>query len=90
MRFLLGGIYVLGTFLGNSSTVLNIGFWAILKGRPSEIIRSDISILRRVSLEVINFLELPSIPKTSETFENFLELLSYDIFDAEEKPWIKD
>ena len=29
-------------------------------------------------------------PKTSEPFEKLLELLSYDIFDAEDKPDIKD
>ena len=29
-------------------------------------------------------------PKTSEPFEKLLELLSYDIFDAEEKPDIID
>ena len=52
---MLGGIYVLEMFLERSSTFLNLGFWEILKGRPSEIIRSDISIVRRVSLEVINF-----------------------------------
>ena len=52
---MLGGIYVLETFLDNSSTFLNLGFWARLKGRPSEIIRSAIAIVRRVSLEVINF-----------------------------------
>ena len=90
IRFLLGGIYVLETFLDKYSTFLNLGFWEILKGRPSEIIRSAIAILRQLSLEVINFWELPSIPKTSEPFEKLLELLSDDIFDAEEKPDIKD
>ena len=29
---------------------------------------------------------MPSIPKISETFEELLELLSDDIFDAEDKP----
>ena len=72
MSFLLGGIYVFGNFLDNSSTLLNPVFWAILKGKPSEIIISDIEIVRRVWLEVINFWELPSIPKTSEPFENIL------------------
>ena len=33
---------------------------------------------------------MPSIPKTSEPFEKILELLSDDIFDAEEKPEITD
>ena len=65
---------------------MNFGFWEILKGRPSEIIRFAIATLRWVSLEVFNFGELPSIPKISETFEKLLELLSDDIFDAEEKP----
>ena len=88
ISFLLGGIYVLETFLDKSSTFLNLGFWEILKGRPSEIIRSAIAIVRQVSLEIINFWELP--PKTSEPFEKLLELLSYDIFDAEEKPDIID
>ena len=55
MGFLLGGIYVLETFLDNSITLLNIDFWEILKGINSEIIRSAIAIVRRVSLEVINF-----------------------------------
>ena len=72
MGFMLGGIYVSKILLENSSTFLNLGFWGILKGRPSEIIRYAIEILIRVSLEVIIFLELPSIPKTSETFEKFL------------------
>ena len=69
MSFLFGGIYVLKTFLEKSITFLNLGFWAILKGRPSEIIRFAIAIVRGVSLEVINFLEFPSIPKVSESFE---------------------
>ena len=86
MIFLLGVTCVLETFLENSSTFLNLGFWDILKGRPSEIIRSAIEILIRVSLEVIIFLELPSIPKTSETFEKIIELLSDDILDTEENP----
>ena len=55
MIFLLGVIYVFKTFLDNSSTFLNLGFWEILKGRPSEIIRSAVAIVRHVSLEVINF-----------------------------------
>ena len=33
---------------------------------------------------------MPSIPKISEPFEKLLELLSADIFDAEEKPGITD
>ena len=41
-------------------------------------------------MEVINFWELPSIPKTSELFEKRLELLSDIIFDAEVKPEISD
>ena len=41
-------------------------------------------------MEVINFLELPSIPKISEPFEKLLELLSEDKFDAEEKLEITD
>ena len=59
-------------------------------GRPYEIIGSDISIVRRVSLEVISFWELPYIPKISELFEKLLEVLSDDKFDAEEKPEITD
>ena len=66
------------------------GFWARLKGRPSEIIRYAIAIFRQVSLEVINFWEFPSIPKISEPFEKLLQLLSDDIFDAEENPEITD
>ena len=62
---------------------MDIGFWGRLKGRPAEIIRSAIEIVRRVSLEAINFWELPSIPKISEPFEKLLELLSDNIFDAE-------
>ena len=45
-------------------------------------------MVRQVSLEGINFWELPSIPKTSEPFENLLELISYVIFDAKLKPYI--
>ena len=33
---------------------------------------------------------MPSIPKISEPFEKLLEVLSDDIFDAEEKPEITD
>ena len=50
-----GGIYVLETLLDNPSTFLNIGFCAILKGRPSEIIIPAMKIVRQVSSEVINF-----------------------------------
>ena len=80
--FLVGGIYVLETFLENSSNLLNIGFWDRLKEIPSEIIISDMEIVRWLSLEVINFWECPSIPKISEQFETFPELLSVVIFDA--------
>ena len=66
---MLVGIYVLETFLEKSSTLLNIGFWERLKGRPYDIIRSAVAIAIRVSLEAINFLELPSIPKIGEPFE---------------------
>ena len=69
---------------------MNIGFWARLKGRSFEIIRSDIAIVRQLSLEVISFLELPSIPKTSQPFEKLLELLSVVIFDAEVNSEILD
>ena len=86
MGFVLGWIFVLETFLDKSSTFLNLGFWEILKGGPSDIIRSAIAIVRRVSLEVINFWELPSIPKISEQFEKLIELLSDDVFDTEENP----
>ena len=41
--------------------------------------------VRRVSLEAINFLEYPSIQKTSKPFEKLLDLLSVVIFDAELK-----
>ena len=90
MIFLLGGTYVLDKFLDNFSTLLNLDSWKRLKGSPFEKIRSDIAIVRRVSLEVINFWEFPSIPKISEPFEKLIELLSDDIFDAEEKPEITD
>ena len=90
MQFLWGGIYVLETFLDNSSTFLNIAFGERLKERPSEIMISTMEIVRWVSLEVINFLSLPSIPKTSEPFEKLCELLSVVIFDVEVKPKISD
>ena len=48
------------------------------------------AIIRRVLLEVISFWELSSIPKTSETFEKLLELLSVVLFDEEVKPGITD
>ena len=51
---------------------------------------SDMTIVRRLSLEVINFWEFPSIPKMGERFEKLLGLLSVDIFDAEFKPEISD
>ena len=76
------------TFIDNSITLFNLGFWERLKGSPSDIIISDIAIVRRASLEVINFWEFPSIPKTSEPFEKLLEVLSDDISDVEEKPYI--
>ena len=41
-------------------------------------------------MEVIDFWELPSIPKTSEPFEELLDILSDVIFDAEAKPEISD
>ena len=44
------------------------------------------AIVRRLSLKVIDFWKLPSITKISEPFEKLLEVLSDDIFDAEEKP----
>ena len=88
MNFLLVGIYFLETFLDNSSTFLNLVFWERLKRRHSDIIISSFSMVRQVSLEGINFWELPSIPKTSEPFENLLELISYVIFDAKLKPYI--
>ena len=90
MRFLLGGIHVLETFLDNYIAFSDFGFWGRLKGRYSEIMRSDIAIVRQVLLEVINFWEFPSIPKTSEPFEKLLELVSDYIFDVEEKPEIID
>ena len=90
MRFMLGGIYVLETFLEKPSTFLNLGFWEILKERPSEIIRSDMAILRWVLSEVIHFWSFLSITKTSEPFEKLLELISVVIFDAEAKPEISD
>ena len=55
MIFLLGGIYVLETLLDNSSTLLSINLWAILKARPSKTIESAMEIVRQVSLEVLNF-----------------------------------
>ena len=90
MSFILGGIHVFKKFLDNSSTFLNLGFWARLRGRNSDIIRSAIAIVIRVSLEAINFWEFPSIPKISEPFEKLLEVISDDKFDAEEKPEIKN
>ena len=72
MRFLLGGLHVLETSLVNSSIFLNIGFWWILKERPSEIIRSAVAIVRQVSLEVFHFWEFPSIQKQFNHLKNFL------------------
>ena len=48
MSFVLGGIHILETFLDKLITFFNIGFWERLKGRPSDIIRSDMEIGRRV------------------------------------------
>ena len=73
-------------FPDKSITFLNLDFWARLKGRPSEIIIFAITIVRRVSLEVISFRELPYIPKISEPFEKLLEVFSDDKYYAEEKP----
>ena len=69
---------------------MNVDFWEILKVRTSDIIRSAMAIVKRVSLEVSDLWEFPSIPKTSELFEKLLELLSDVIFDAEVKPGISD
>ena len=88
MRFLLGWIYFLEKFFDKSSTFFNIGFWKISKGRPSEITIPALTIVRLVSLEVINFWEFTSIPKTCEPFEKSFKLLSDVIFDAEAKPEI--
>ena len=52
---MLGGIYVLETFLDNPSTFLNLDLWEIFKERPPEIISYAMEILRQVSLDVINF-----------------------------------
>ena len=90
MSFMLEEIYVLETFLSSPSIFLNLGFWERLKEWLSEIIRPAMEIVRRVSLEVINFWELPSISKTGEPSEKLLELLTVVIFDAELKPGISD
>ena len=90
MIFLLGNIYVLENFLASYIIFLNILFWGMLKESASEIIILSTAIVRQVSLEVIIFLETPSIPKTSEPFEKLLELLSVVTFDAELKPEIAD
>ena len=47
-------------------------------------------IVRQISLEVIDFWSLPSIPKISEPFETFLELFSVVLFYAELKVDISD
>ena len=41
-------------------------------------------------MEVINFWELSSLPKTREPFEKLFQLLSDEIFDLEEKLDITD
>ena len=46
------------------------------------------AMVRQFSLEVIDFWEYPSIPKISDPFETFIELLSVVIFDAELKAYI--
>ena len=48
MSFMLGVIYVLETFLHNSSTFLNLIFWGRLKEIPSEKIISAMVIVRQV------------------------------------------
>ena len=92
MSFLLGGIYVLKTFLDKSITFLDLGFWERLKGRLSEIIRSAIIIVRQVSLEVINVWEFPSVPKISEPFEKLfwvtLRWYIWCIIEAWDYRWI--
>ena len=55
MSFLLGGIYVLETFLDKSITLLNLGFWERLKERTSKKIRSAMTIVGQVSLKVFNY-----------------------------------
>ena len=70
----------MGTFLANSRTFLNIVFLWRLKETPSDIMRRAMAIVRRVLLEVIYFWELSSIPKISEPFDTFLELLPVVIF----------
>ena len=72
----------MGTFLANSRTFLNIVFLWRLKETPSDIMRRAMAIVRRVLLEVIYFWELSSIPKISEPFDTFLELLPVVIFYA--------
>ena len=57
---------------------------------PSEIIRLAMAIVRYILLEVTVFWELPSVPKISEPFETFLELLPVHIFYSELKDDISD
>ena len=42
-------------FLASSSIFVDLGFWERLNESTFEIIRSVMEILRRVSLEVVNF-----------------------------------
>ena len=90
MGFLFGRIYVLETFLEKSSTFFNIVFGGILKEMPSGKLIYAMVIVRRVSLEVINFWELSSKSNTIQTFGKLLELLSVVIFYAKLKPEISD
>ena len=77
-------------FLSDYSTFLNIFVWVISKDSTYEILIPDMKIVRRVSLEVIDFWEIPSIPKIREPFDTFIELISVFIFDAEIKVEISD
>ena len=66
------------------------GLWEILKELSYKLIITAMTIVRRVLLKVIDFWEFPSIPKISEPFEIFIDLLPVFIFDAELKDNISD
>ena len=74
-----GGLINFDIVLANFCTFLNLGFWDRLKDKPSEITRSAIATVRRVSLEVIIFCMLLSPVKKIKPFWGVVGFLSGDL-----------
>ena len=77
------GLKTFDKFIAKFSTFLNWGFLDRLKERPSEMIRSKIASIRRVSLEVVIFCVLWSPIKILNLFEGWFyccQVMCYSLF----------